>query len=78
MFIEHEIKSKYFECMMLHSSSWRNNLVRCSESICHNLLDLAENVASEVYFKFRVIFVQVGLIFTEGKFVTCFVTTVLV
>lgn len=64
--------------MVLHSSGRRNNLVGCSECICHNLLDLAENMASEVYFKFWMVFVQVGLIFTEGKFVTGFVTTILI
>lgn len=57
IFVKHEVKSENFKSMVLHSASWCNNLVGCSESICHNLLDLAEDVASEVYFQFRVVFV---------------------
>ena len=64
--------------MVLHSSSWCNNLVGCSECICHDLFDLAEDVASEVYFQFGVVFVQVGLVFTEGELVAGFVPAVLV
>ena len=50
----------------------------CSECICHDLFDLAEDVASEVYFQFGVVFVQVGLVFTEGELVAGFVPAVLI
>lgn len=63
--------------MVLEVSGGCYYFVGGAKRICHDLLDLAEDVAAEVYFEVWVELGEVGLVLTERKLVACLELAVL-
>lgn len=55
VFIKHEVKSEYFERMMLHIPARCDDPMGRSERVRHNLPNLREDVSPEVNLEVRVV-----------------------
>lgn len=78
LLVEHEVEAKYFKRVVLQGARRRNDLVRGSERIGHDLLYLRENVRPEVYLQVAMLLVQVVLVFGKGELVARLKPAVLV
>jgi hypothetical protein len=70
--VKHKVEAEYLKLVVLHAPCGRNYLVRGSEGVCHDLLDLSEDVLSEVDAPVGVVPVQVRLVLSKGQLVAWF------
>lgn len=77
-FVEHEVEAEDLKSVVLEGAGWRHHFLRRPKRICHDLLDLAEDVRPEVDLQVGVVLVQVTLVLLEGQFVALLIAAVVV